>query len=71
MARMNKKERIIKPMRSDMTHEGKRIQDSIDRLKISLEQPITPERRRDIQAAIRELERKKREWSSPKAVSRS
>jgi hypothetical protein len=54
-----------------MQHEGKRIQESIDRLRLSLEQPISPERRRDIQAAIRELERKKREWNSPKAGARS
>jgi len=48
-----------------MTSEGQRIEKEIKRLEQELEQPIRPERRRQIQEAIAHLRNKKQAWSRP------
>jgi len=48
-----------------MIHEGLRLAEEIKRLQRQLEKPISENKRREIQQAIKNMEAKKREWERP------
>ncbi len=48
-----------------MIHEGERLDREIKRLERELEQPISDDRRRNINSSLKELSRKKSAWERP------